>query len=799
MSQKTYHFFISCQIGFEEMVKQELLHLLVAGRKLAQPTIDLIPSTWDIGSPEQVQALYHGLSEQYAIQVKVGGVSAKLELYQAYQFMLWSRVAARTLLVLNTSYVEDDLDLYNSVYAMPWSSILHPGFDFKVNFNGTNAALKNSQFSALRVKDALVDYYVNQQHERPNVSTEDPDVVIDCRLHNKQLQIALDLTGTMHKRYRSRQGFAPMRETLAANLILRTGWDKVSPVYNPMCGSGVLAIEAVLIALNIAPGLFCEQHHLDYWQGHDLSLWIEVQRQAKNSRLSDEQIHPDFKVYASDNDKAVLIVAQQNADYVGVTSYIDFKLQDITQLQRQEQAPTGLVIVNPPYGVRLANERELYHTYYNLGNVAKRLFPGWIMGVISSSTKLLDCLSLAANRKWNIKNSNLDCQYRVYSIRNAQDKAIKASKYANNQAKDTASLAEQVSNTSSEQTSQDVTSQGNIDYQAYLQDEQAMSLYNRLVKNAKRLNSYLKRAKVENYRLYDADIPEFNVAVDVYTDSKTQQKYYVVQEYAATKEIPLHKSVRRGLQALAMVQKYAIEQAKGAYTPQVIDKLRQRQKGDAQYTKINDQALEILIDEYGCTFKVNLTDYIDTGIFLDNRDLRYYLRSLVVQHRTRFLNLFAYTSTASVHVIKAQAATTKSIDMSNSYCKWSAENFSLNKAKSTKDKIVQSDVLAWLEHAAQEEARAYDLIFCDPPTFSNSKRMEGTFDVQRDHVSLISKINQLLAPGGTLIFCNNKRGFKLDTAALEQLGLQITDITRKTMPADFADSKIHQAWQISKI
>ncbi|RIY33183.1 23S rRNA (guanine(2445)-N(2))/(guanine(2069)-N(7))-methyltransferase [Psittacicella hinzii] len=746
----THHFFISCQIGFEEMVKNELVHLLLAKSQLLDPTADPIPVSWN----HQAYQTTNSLIEQHDIKIKVGGVSAKLELYQAYQFILWSRIASRTLLVLNSTYVEQEFDLYNAVYSQNWLNILHSDFSFKVNFNGSNQFLKNTQFSALRVKDAIVDYYQNKNLPRPNVDTEEPDVLIDCRLHNNQLQIALDLTGSMNKRYRSRAGFAPMKETLAANLILRSGWDKTSPVYNPMCGSGVLAIEACLIALNIAPGLYCN-HHLDYWVGHDLDTWIKINKQAKASRV----IPKDFKVYASDNDRTVLIVAKQNAEAVGVEDYIEFTNCEVNDLERQEQSSTGLVIVNPPYGVRLSNERALYNTYHTLGSRLKSLFPGWIAGVISSSSKLLDVMGLSANRKWNIKNSNLECQYRVYSI-NTKEKA---------------------------------PSKVEI-------DDNAQALYNRLNKNASRLKSYLTRNKVENYRLYDADIPEYNVAVDVYTDIEDNKKYYVVQEYAANKNIPLHKAVKRSLQALAMVQKYAEDQVKGQYQPMVIDKLRERQKGDAQYNRIRKEGLEFLIDEYGCKFKVNLSDYIDTGIFLDNRELRYFLRSLVIPNKTKFLNLFSYTSTATMHVIKAQAAFTKSVDMSNNYCLWSAKNFKLNNIRPDNHKIVQADVLAWLEAAQtnNQECNNYNLIFCDPPTFSNSKRMDGTFDVQRDHIPLIEKIAKLLTSQGQLVFCNNKRGFKLDNQALEDLGLIAQDITQKTMPKDFEGSKIHQAWLIKK-
>lgn len=262
---KPYTYYLSCQIGFEEMVKTELLNVLLIDHPLtADQATSKFPKQFSFSSKQEQNAVYQQLIEEYSIKVRVGGVEAKLPLKHAYNFMLWSRQASRVLLVLDNNYCGNDFDLYNIIYSQNWAELLHPGFEFKVNFNGTSPELKNTKYSSLRVKDAIVDYYQNRGESRPNVNTDEPDVIIDCRLHKERLQLALDLSGTLHKRYRSRAGFAPMRETLAANLILRTGWDKSSPVYNPMCGSGVLAIEAAMIALNIAPGLYHQSTHLDF-------------------------------------------------------------------------------------------------------------------------------------------------------------------------------------------------------------------------------------------------------------------------------------------------------------------------------------------------------------------------------------------------------------------------------------------------------------------------------------------------------------------------------------------------------
>lgn len=795
----TSHLFsISCQLGFEELVKQELLHILCAYHPdLESQAQTSLPKAFKFADKKHRKDIEQELMAKHKITLSPGAVSCNLELDQAIDVMHWTRVGSRLLLVLGNFHVESDIELYNAIYNYNWRSLLRDGFEFMVNFHGTSPELKNSHYSALRVKDALCDYYTNYNQERPNVNTDEPDVILDCRLHRGNLQLSIDLCGSLHKRYRQRAGSAPMRETLAANLLLRSGWDKESPVYNPMCGSGVLAIEAAMIALNVAPGLYLSQYHFDYLRDYDGNIMLERRNFAQNSRLAPSQV-PQFHVYASDNDRAVLLVAEQNAYKCEVEEVISFAYQDFTALARQEQHPTGLVIINPPYGVRLVDPR-LQELYYNIGQLCRQLFSGWIVAVISSSKQLLNAIGLKVQRSWKIANSNLDCIYNTYVMHAANDSvsAPKKAKPKTNCTFDDDSVS-QVLDSGSDQ--QDVVAQQPVTANLDLIDDDARGFYNRLVKNAKRLKSYLKRKDVTSYRLYDADIPDFNFSVDHYRDVKKQRSYFIIQEYAAPKNIPLHKTIRRSLQAMQMLEDY-VASLNEKHPVEIIDKRRERQKGDAQYTKLGDTSLEIEVAEYDLLFKANLSDYIDTGIFLDNRDLRYYLRSLL-NPNDKFLNLFCYTGTATAHAARAGALTT-SVDMSAKYCEWAGDNLQANlhtknRHELAKHKIIQADVVAWLSDRVQAQDVSYDLVFCDPPTFSNSKRMEGTFDVQRDHVVLLTQISQLLTTHGKIVFCNNKRNFKLDTAALQALNLKITDITKATMPEDFKDSKIHQAWLLER-
>ena len=303
---------------------------------------------------------------------------------------------------------------------------------------------------------------------------------------------------------------------------------------------------------------------------------------------------------------------------------------------------------------------------------------------------------------------------------------------------------------------------------------------NRLQKNLKQLGKWARREGVECYRVYDADMPEYAVAIDLYGD------WVHVQEYAAPRTIEPEKAQARLFDALA-----AIPQALGVDKSKVVVKRRERQSGTKQYTRQAAQGLFREVNEGGVKLLVNLTDYLDTGLFLDHRPLR--LRIQKEAAGKRFLNLFCYTATATVHAAKGGARSTTSVDLSKTYLDWARRNLSLN-GFSDKNKLEQGDVMAWLAADRNE----YDLIFIDPPTFSNSKRMEGIFDVQRDHVQLLDLAMTRLAPGGVLYFSNNFRKFILDEGLAARYGVE--EISAKTLDPDYArNTKIHRAWRLTAL
>jgi 23S rRNA (guanine2445-N2)-methyltransferase / 23S rRNA (guanine2069-N7)-methyltransferase len=307
---------------------------------------------------------------------------------------------------------------------------------------------------------------------------------------------------------------------------------------------------------------------------------------------------------------------------------------------------------------------------------------------------------------------------------------------------------------------------------------------NRLRKNLKKYQKWAKRDGVDCYRLYDADLPEYAVAVDVYGDEVH------LQEYRAPKSIDAKKAAQR----LQEVQD-ALPQVLNLEPDKIHLKVRQQQKGSQQYQKHARRGLLKEVREGNCRFLVNLTDYLDTGLFLDHRPTRQLIQDMA--GGTRFLNLFAYTGAATVHALVGGAMETTTVDMSHTYLEWAQKNIELNGFDPEEEELIQADCLAWLDAEQERLAGSFDLIFLDPPTFSNSKSMAGTFDIQRDHVELLRKAVTLLAAGGTLVFSNNLRNFKMDQETLAEL--QIENLGNRTIPYDFErNPRIHNCWLIRR-
>ena len=703
--------------GFEELLKSELTELGAQDAKVAQ-----------------------------------GGVHYWADDETLYRTLLWSRLSSRILLPIVQAKVFSDLDLYSAVVGVNWLDYFDEKVHFFVDFNGTNQEIRHTQFGAMRVKDGIVDYFERHGRARPNVDKEQPDIRIHAYLNRDDVVLSLDLSGdALHIRgYREDTGKAPLRETLAAAIVLRSGWQKGTPLVDPMCGSGTLLIEAAQMEAQIAPQLYRLHWGFDFWQGHNQAAWEKVKEAALALAEAEKQRENPPHFYGFDLDHRVLQKAKQNAKNAGVAHLMQWQQGDVAAIKNPSPNVAGTVICNPPYGERLGTTPALIALYSVFGQRLKQQFAGWNASIFSGEPSLLDCLRLRSHRQFKAKNGPLDCVQKNYQI------------------------AERAEQSAVENTVE-------FDRTSSVTYEVAVDFANRLQKNIKKIEKWAKQQGLDAYRLYDADLPEYNVAVDRYGD------HIVVQEYAAPKNIDENKARQRLLDAVT-----ATLQVTGIETNKLILKVRQKQKGTNQYEKLANKGEYFYVNEYGAQLWVNLTDYLDTGLFLDHRLTRKMVGEMA--KGKDFLNLFAYTGSATVHAALGGAKSTTTVDMSNTYLNWAEQNLILNDIEGKQHKLIQADCLQWLEKCD----RQFDLIFVDPPTFSNSKRMEDSWDVQRDHIKLMRNLKRILRSNGTIVFSNNKRGFKMDFDALDELGLSAVEISAKTLPLDFERNKqIHNCWVVT--
>lgn len=309
---------------------------------------------------------------------------------------------------------------------------------------------------------------------------------------------------------------------------------------------------------------------------------------------------------------------------------------------------------------------------------------------------------------------------------------------------------------------------------------QAQMFLNRIAKNYRHLRKWARREGIECFRVYDRDIPELPFALDVYGQRAQLQEYS-----PPVTDVRAQSEWRSAMHAAAA-------QALQLPLQDVLLKQRHGQRPDAQYRKLGPRGEDFIVGEGGHRFIVNLTDYLDTGLFLDHRETRALVQSLAAGRR--FLNLFCYTGSFSVYAAAGGAKTSTSVDLSNTYLDWARRNFELNGMDAGRHRLIHADA-RWFVRDEAAAGQRYDLIVLDPPSFSNSKRMQGVLDVQRDHATFIRDCVEILAPAGDLLFSTNLRSFRLDAAALA--GLNVSDISAQTVPPDFRNRKIHKCWRIS--
>ncbi|MDO9323031.1 MAG: bifunctional 23S rRNA (guanine(2069)-N(7))-methyltransferase RlmK/23S rRNA (guanine(2445)-N(2))-methyltransferase RlmL [Pseudomonas sp.] len=721
---------------------------------------------------EEAAAL--GLEE---VREHTSAIRGFADMTTAYRLCLWSRLANRVLLVLSRFAMKDADDLYDGILAIDWHEHLLPTGSLAVEFSGQGSGIDNTHFGALKVKDAIVDKLRNAAGDRPSIDKLNPDMRVHLRLDRGEAVLSLDLSGhSLHQRgYRLQQGAAPLKENLAAAILIRAGWPRIAAaggaLTDPMCGVGTFLVEAAMIAADIAPNLKRELWGFSAWLGHVPALWQRLHEEAVQ-RAEIGLAKPPLWIRGYEADPRLIQPGRNNVERAGLSNWIKIYQGELATFEpRPDQNQTGLVICNPPYGERLGDEASLLYLYQNLGERLRQACLNWEAAIFTGAPDLGKRMGIRSHKQYAFWNGALPCKLLLIKV--SPEQFVTGERRTSEQRQvEREQLA--IDGPSTEPVAAPVVAE-----LARL-SEGGQMFANRLQKNLKLLGKWARREGVECYRVYDADMPEYAVAIDLYGD------WVHVQEYAAPRTIEPEKAQARLFDALA-----AIPQALGVDKSKVVVKRRERQSGTKQYTRQAAQGLFREVNEGGVKLLVNLTDYLDTGLFLDHRPLR--LRIQKEAAGKRFLNLFCYTATATVHAAKGGARSTTSVDLSKTYLDWARRNLSLN-GFSDKNKLEQGDVMAWLAADRSE----YDLIFIDPPTFSNSKRMEGIFDVQRDHVQLLDLAMTRLAPGGVLYFSNNFRKFILDEGLAARYGVE--EISAKTLDPDYArNSKIHRAWRLTAL
>jgi 23S rRNA (guanine2445-N2)-methyltransferase / 23S rRNA (guanine2069-N7)-methyltransferase len=668
-----------------------------------------------------------------------------------YRACLWSRTATRIFLSLGSLDASSSKNLFDAMKRINWQEHLAPGATLACDCSGGNESIRHTIYGSQLLKDAVCDSLRDATGVRPDIKPERPDVLLHLHVEGPTALVSLDFSGeSLHRRgYRLEGGRAPVKENVAAAVLLRAGWPAVNEagglLMDPMCGSGTFLTEAALIAADAAPALDRAYFGFMGWHGHDAALWNSLCDEARARRAARS---PRRSIFGSDIDSDAVRMSIENAAQAGVSDWVHVERRPLGEVTRPN-GNVGLVVTNPPYGERIGAEAGLPELYTELGRVLREQFQGWHAAVLTGNPPLARNLGIYAKRTHRVFNGTIECRLLRFEL-----------------------------DAASEQRPAEVVRAD------WSNRPGAQMFANRLRKNLKLLEPWAEREQIECFRVYDADMPEYAFAIDLYG---RESRHVYVQEYAPPKTVNVESARERRREVLSV-----LPEALAVPLSHVHSRVRKPQKGAEQYEKRANAAERHAVRENGLKFWVNFRDYLDTGLFLDHRIMRQMLREWAKD--TDFLNLFCYTGSATVYAAAGGARSSTSVDLSNTYLDWAHENLILNGFGGPEHELHRADCLQWLESQSVWGPR-FDLIFLDPPTFSNSKRMEGVLDVQRDHVGMIRRSLKLLRPGGRLVFSTNYTRFKLDTESLRELAIE--DISEQTIPKDFErHTRIHRCFVI---
>lgn len=803
---------------------------------------------------------------------------------------LWSRLASRIFVVLGRFACANAEDLYEATRSIAWERILRAGATIAVTARGTNDELRNSHFAALRVKDALCDRMLEVEGRRPNVDTDDPDARISLTLRGNRASIQLDLSGDPLFKRLPREATRThaahvLRPDYAALACAQGNWQEIcsaaltntkdamrdedtaasadggvlangsvtadgsvpagSTVERPTptlpvlidacCAGGGVVLEAASILADRAPGLERRNWGFQSWSEHDAATWRELINEAdRRAELAKGRV---ARIVATDPSGDAVACARRILKAAGLADRVIFAQPDLDKISRKLMMPAccggeprGFVFLDTTETAISKMSRVLdlatsLHAGACGADPVRAMLRTMPTVALTRDDLLIRTLGEPA-RSLRVMPNNEEAELAIFSAANG---AISAGE-GNVAAEDSMPAEDAVESSVAPSPATTLIDLGDGKPCAVLIPE-SEQFARRLRKVAKLRRKWAQREGVTCYRVYDADLPDYSAAIDLYEGSATTPgRWLVIAEYAAPREVDPALAEARLLDILTLAPRILQVDPDNVFA-----KARIRSRGGSQYGKqaggtspssqhgkprgtrggsapanrpsqgagsgtpsdIRTRRLP-LIEEGGLTFAVNFNDYLDTGIFLDHR----ITRGLVREHargKRFFLNLFAYTGTATCYAADAGVEETVTVDLSNTYLDWAERNMEQNGFVGPDHHYVRADVMSWIRDMRQTRNR-WDLIFCDPPTFSNSSKMgRRTWDVQRDHVELLVGLSRLLSREGEAIFSCNLRTFRPDIEELARAGVVLTDITDETIPEDFArNKKIHHCYLVKR-
>lgn len=662
------------------------------------------------------------------------------------------RCAGHVLIRVGEFPCEDFGQLFDQTVELPWERWLPKNACFPVDGRSVRSTLSSVPAVQGVVKKAIVTR-LQKAWKTETLPEDGPKYPVEISLLKDRATLTIDTTGEgLHRRgYRKLVGAAPLRETLAAGLVLLSYWNRERPLLDPFCGSGTIPIEAALIGRNIAPGL--KRNFIsETWNQIPFQDWVDVRLAAK------EAILPDIPapIFGCDLDPDAVEMARYHAQMAGVSNDVRFACRDFLKTESSDEY--GCTIMNPPYGKWIGEYSELKALYFAIPSILQKL-PTWSHYIYTAFPDFERLIGQEASRRRKIYNSRLECTYYQF--------------FGPRPPKET-----EPSEENSQPSSQPI--RGVFGGLSDSVKNSAKDFERRLEKLNHHLRRWPTKRGITCFRVYDRDIPEIPLAIDRYEDCLHIAEYDRPNDRNAAQQ-------GQWMDLMVEITGRVLDVPK----EKIFVKRRQRQRGASQYERWDTRHFVIEAHEGGLKFFVNLSDYLDTGLFLDHRLTREMVRKEAAGKR--FLNLFAYTGSFSVYAAAGGAQSVTTVDLSNTYLDWAQDNMELNGFRGPQFEYVRSDVFRFLNALYDDEI--FDLVVLDPPTFSNSKDLDD-WDVQRDHVEMLNLLISHLAPGGVIYFSNNNRRFKLDEDAIQ--GVFIREISNRTVPEDFRNKRIHRCWRMVK-